>query len=187
MKLAAILAGAACVWDDWHALLELAGGTWPGIVIAVNDAGWACGREPYPESYAGRIDHWMTLEPKKLAAWTRWRKKNGGNTDYLTWSYRTEPYVNVAVNDHWGGSSSGFATHTALTRLRMDRVALCGVPLTPTEHFNRPRAWTPADHFLEQWEAKAGILRPRVRSMSGRTRDLLGAPDPEWLGVEVAA
>lgn len=71
-----------------------------------------------------------------------------------------------------------------LVSLGYDRVILSGVPLDdkagyfygdPMEGFGM------SDDVLDAWEDKSKDFNDSVRSMSGLTRDLLGAPSPAWI------
>jgi hypothetical protein len=86
------------------------------------------------------------------------------------------------------------ATAVAL-HLGCSRIVLCGVPMTKTPHFAESvvhphtRNWSSADGHFRAWKKPDMLakLQGRVRSMSGRTRDLLGAATPEWLAESEAA
>ena len=81
----------------------------------------------------------------------------------------------------WGGSSGLLATRVAVADLNSPKVVLCGVPQDDRAHFDRPGKWRHADSFVESWEAIVPRIRDRVRSMSGWTREVFGAPTREWL------
>lgn len=60
---------------------------------------------------------------------------------------------------------------------------LCGMPMDERPHFHGGRgrrAWTDADFHWDVWLRFRHLLG-RARSMSGRTRELLGAPTAEEL------
>lgn len=84
-----------------------------------------------------------------------------------------------------GGSSGFLAAHgVALGELRVDRVVLAGVPMSAEAcHEGSRELWREASKYWATWETHAPEMVGRVRSMSGRTRDLLGEPDPEFLGL----
>lgn len=82
------------------------------------------------------------------------------------------------------GGSSGFlaAEGVALGALGAEKVVLAGVPmLASAAHEGDPASWDEADVYWATWEEHLPQLLGRVRSMSGRTRDVLGAPTMEWL------
>lgn len=73
------------------------------------------------------------------------------------------------------GSSAMTGTLAAL-RMGYDRIVLCGCPLTG----NAPEG-NPYEAFRLGWEDRKDELIGRVKSMSGWTRELLGAPTKEWI------
>lgn len=181
-RIALVLGSARELWADLAGL-----GPWATsvpVVLAVNDAGWI---------YQGRIDHWVTLHPEHLENWRRRRHVTVGGLpdDYQTWGPRNKR--DAAVDHyvgHWGpGSSSFFAVKIALEDLGCDRAVLAGVPMAPGAYAD-PSAGSwgtegwPLDEVRihrEGWEHHKDRLIGRVRSCSGWTRDLLGAPDVMFL------
>lgn len=177
---AIILGGAKCVWDDVRRLEAMLGRPWNGLVIAVNDVGCVWPR---------RLDHWCSLHAEKLPKWQQIRRKHGHPGQYETWGSRQKKV------DHniqpWGGGSSGLLGVTvALDHLKCTTVILCGIPMDKQPHFaesveHQPtRVWNSGDSHWRVWKKDTVSRRmmDRVRSMSGRTRDMLGEPDCEWLG-----
>jgi hypothetical protein len=184
---AIILGGAECVWEDLAALERMTG-TWDGLVIAVNDVGI---------HWTRRLDHWVSLHPEKLVKrdsahvkkwpWVRQRDYLGHPNGYQTWTRNTKK-ANV---DHsvpaWSGGSSGLLAVNVARALDCDRVVLVGTPMDKRPHFResivhvKGRKWSPATAHWKKWLAHEADMQGWVRSMSGRTRDLLGEPTPEWL------
>jgi len=75
-----------------------------------------------------------------------------------------------------GGSSGLFAARVGLEVLKYERVVLCGIPMEATAHFNRPEPWADAIPSRQGWLEALPVLKGKVFSMSGWTRELLGAP-----------
>lgn len=182
---ALVIGGAECVWADVRALEELLGHEWDGIVIAANDIGCAW---PRP------LHHWASLHPEKFKKWAEQRKKNGLPAAGRTWSRRGRTGTEGQVQP-WAGGSSGMLAVTVAREIGCTKVVLCGVPMTRSPHFRESvvhpqgRTWSSADNHWRSWQ-KPDVLahmRDHVRSMSGRTQQLLGAPTLEWLGVTDAA
>lgn len=166
---ALVIGGGACVWDDLAALKALIG-CWTGTVLAVNDVG---------ADYPGRIDHWCSLHPEKFHLW---RPKRLGNADYVTWAHPGHGVADqvMSTTDDWSGSSGLFAVKVAL-ETGHDRIVLCGVPMDTRPHYFDGSPWVEQDAFAPAWRIRADQLRDKVKSMSGWTRTLLGAPAPDWL------
>jgi len=168
MTVALILGGAACVWDDARAALKWAK---PDIVIAMNDM--------IPR-WPGHIDHAVSLHPKNYPGWLDARRAAGRPDPGLVWSYRQAPRVQKITND-WRGSSGLFAVKVALVCMSMHGAILAGVPLDRSNHFVRDKPWTDAYAFFPGWADRKREIAPRVRSMSGWTRQQFGEPDAAWL------
>lgn len=176
--IAAVLGGASGVWSELSTLEQQLGRR-PDLIVACNDAGAV---------YPGHLDAWATLHHERFA---EWRRRRVGNDDYqafvITPGYGC-PDAEV-VKERWSGSSGLYAAQIALDVLGAGRVVLCGVPLDPDRKhfFDRHNTWNDADIFRRGFEAALPVIRGHVRSMSGWTRDLLGAPDAQWLNDRAAA
>lgn len=187
---ALILGGAECVWEDLRALEQLMGRPWDGIVIAANDIG---------AHWPGRLDHWVTLHPENFVKWITLRRELGHQDGFTTWTPQNklpklkgipQPVTHRPVQNFAAGASGLLACVVALEKLGCVRGVLCGIPMTSTPHFAesksqvKGRKWSAADAHWKAWkDAKVlAKLAGRVKSLSGRTRDLLGAPDLQWLG-----
>lgn len=168
-----VLGGAKSVWRDASAATDLAD---PDLIVAVNDIG-----SVWPD----RLDIWATLHPEKMADWREQRRSNGhtGAREHVAherWSGvdRLTPYQWPGMNA--SGSSGLYAVKVAL-EAGASRVVLAGIPMSAGAHFNREGPWNDLGSFTEAWKIALPRLRDAVRSMSGWTRELLGAPTPEWL------
>ena len=89
------------------------------------------------------------------------------------------------IKPKWHGSSGLYAVQIALEELDFDGVILAGCPidasagtLCPHSEMNEADK---ADRFKPWWKRALPQIGARTRSMSGWTRDLLGAPDADWL------
>jgi hypothetical protein len=178
---ALVLGGASCVWDDLlefemkHCINHL---PWDGLVIAANDVGAHWPRD---------LDHWVTLHSDKFPAWQLLRMQHGFRAGYRTWCrwYRPDIPVDFRMRPWAGGSSGMLAVQVALEGLGCTHVVLCGVPMTQTPHFAETTErfhsiWLAANAHWKSWEDRRAQFGDRVRSMSGRTRELFGAPSLEW-------
>jgi hypothetical protein len=176
-KLALVLGGAACVWDDVRAAKALAeeAGVSFSIVVAVNDIGI---EEP-------DITHWVTLHPEKFGAWQAARAARGYPETYIAvavdYAPRRAPGRVDRRSKDWGGSSGLYADKVALED-GASKVVLAGVPMTPTPHFFNNTPWKNFVSYQHAWRHWKNSYARQTRSMSGWTRELLGPPTVEWLG-----
>lgn len=180
------LGGASCVWDDVDAWLTLYGKPWDGLVIAANDIG---------AHWPGRLDHWVSLHPSRLTDWTALRRENN-MPECSPGRWGQECYqssLDGAVVDYrimpWPGGSSGMFAAQVARAIDCQKVVLCGIPITRTPHFAETK-----EFFHKEWLAAVGHWRgwgravedkridpTWLRSMSGKTLELLGAPSVPWL------
>lgn len=168
--LAAVLGGARGVWAELEQLETMLGRR-PGLIVGTNDAGVI---------YPGHLDAWATLHHERFA---EWRRRRTGNQDYRAFIHAPHGSVTAeVVRDRWTGSSGLYAAQVALEAMGASGVVLCGCPLDErAAHFFNNASWTDAAIFRRGFEAARPVIRDTVRSMSGWTRDLLGAPDAQWL------
>jgi len=67
------------------------------------------------------------------------------------------------------------------------RVILCGIPMAATPHFVEStvhvlgQPWKAVEGHWRAWQKHLDKIQGWVKSMSGRTQELLGAPTLEWL------
>lgn len=170
------LGGAREVWDDIRAWETIYGRPWDGLVIATNDIG---------AHFSRVVHHWVTLHPNRLVErWEPLRRSQGFPDGYVRWSLGGKrPMLDRAIAG-WGGDT-GLGTLAVAAELGCTRAVLCGMPLTGTPHFAESHerfgpVWYAAASYWRWWRQRAAELR-WVRSLSGRTRELLGAPDLDWL------
>lgn len=174
--IALVLGGSARVWEDAEAARALAP---DAPVVAVNDA--------IPR-WEGDLAAAVTLHAEKLADWIAARRAAGlpEPVRFITMDDKRRPAWAEVVPHHFEGqaslgSSGLFAVKVALHELGADGVILCGIGMDPTPHFVRGGEWRSAPRFRRGWVEVMPALRDRVRSMSGWTRERLGAPSPEWV------
>jgi hypothetical protein len=168
--LAAVLGGARGVWAELSQLETMIGRR-PDLIVGTNDAGVI---------YPGHLDAWATLHHERFA---EWRRRRTGNQNYRPFIHAPLSGLDAeVVRERWSGSSGLYAAQVALQELGASGVVQCGVPLSPeAAHFFNSAPWSDADVFRRGFEAAHPVIRDTVRSMSGWTRDLLGAPDAQWL------
>jgi len=177
---AIVLGGASCVWDDVQEWERIYGREWDGLVIAANDIGswWPRG-----------LDHWVSLHPNKFATWRALREANGFPPAGTTWG-RLGRYNEPVTWDHelvpWIGGDSGLLAVQMAQQIGVQRVILCGVPMTSTAHFAESKEkfgpiWYAAAGHETAWARHREHMLGWVRSMSGTTQIIFGKPDVAWL------
>ena len=182
MRVALVIGGGACVWSDVLNALDL--GQFHGVV-ACNDVGVA---------WPGGLDAWVSLHTDKMGLWTERRARAGHGPVQAIYGQcqtrgRDAPRATHTVEFKFSGQSSTgssglFALKVALIDLGFDRAVLCGVPMETAErHFFDISPWRGANSHRQGWKEALPVIRDRARSMSGWTREILGAPDEEWLGL----
>ena len=125
--------------------------------------------------YIGRIDHVATYHSYELPDFRKRREAIGGNTDYETHSH--EQFEDL-VNRLWpyvppSGSSAMLGIEAGMG-MGYKRIVVAGCPLVD-------RKYTVTCDFRPGWIARYDVIKDAVRSMSGWTMELLGAPTKEWL------
>ena len=170
---ALIVGGAASVWRDL-ARIEAVTGPWPGVVVAVNDI----------MADLPRLDHVATLHPRtekgKLAAWEERRRTRGYPMTYTAWSHAKEG-ADARLTGWSDGSSGLLAVGVALDGLGCEEVVLCGTRLDAQRNAFRDEAgWQQYRRYRRGWLRKMEVMRGKVWSMSGWTREQLGM----WPGLE---
>jgi hypothetical protein len=179
LSIALVLGGAACVHEDIAAAQAL----WQyDIIVAVKDIGIT-----WPH-----VDYWVTYHPERLPKELAQRRAAGLHDPGQIWAYKVPIKSGIdlpikALSTSRGGSSGLLGTEVAL--LFAAKAVLCGIPLDPKQpHYRRPRkgGWPPGNVYRLAWKEVYPKLKGRVRSMSGWTQELLGAPTEEWLREDAA-
>ena len=171
----AVVGSARCVWDD---LAEL--GDFKGHRMAVKQMGLYL---------RGGFEHWAGFHGERFQWWVPlagYRIDGDLNTSPRKWKPTRRAMThsdekNPEVQQVWpmsqarSGTSGLFAAKVAVL-LGYDPVILCGIPMDGSGRFyDRPGFIGNTIDGLEEWERCAPIFDGRVRSMSGHTRELLGA------------
>lgn len=172
LKTCLVIGGADCVWDD----LDRYTGPIDGMA-ACNDVG----------AEVGGICAWISGHPNYWTekGWLAKRRANGF-ADVPLYAHKVQPgspegviVTSLYLPGQKGTGSSGlFAGKVALIDLGFDRIVFCGVPMLATPHFFDDVPWRAASAiaFRRQWLGITLEYRNRMKSMSGWTRELLGAP-----------
>lgn len=182
-----MLGGAACLHDDIAAYRGPVDG-----VVACNEAGL---------EWPGALDAWVSLHPRFLVQkkWLAMRAAKGFPAAAAIYCHQNgkEPLPSGMIKtalelpgqrDMQSGSSGLLAAKVALVDLGFDRIVLCGVPMNPVPHLHGRTTWlgprSPVEGFRRAWLDLTPEIRARMRSMSGWTRVLLGAPEMEMINAE---
>ena len=175
-KTALVLGGASSVWDDAAEALHLFR---PDAIAAVNDIG---------TRWAGRLDIWATLHPEHFVKWAPARAANGFTPARTHIAHEDGWRVDSIEDYRWPGmnasGSSGLYAVKVLMDRGFDRIVLAGVPMQASgAHFFNTSVWNEVSAFTSAWLDQRFRLLGVVKSMSGWTRESLGAPDADWLGA----
>lgn len=173
-----VVGGGRCVWDDLARLGVRGDEGQNGYdVMTVNDI---------TMHMPGRVLHVYSNDHRWLPKWIEARR------ELITRKYGPIRYVHTCgagAKYCWPwpghGSSSLGAVYTGLA-MGYSKVVLCGVPLDNSGHyfdppwkqtnFEREVGTQPNGEMMYWANAKNKIFQGRVKSMSGRTRELLGEP-----------
>lgn len=178
-----------CVWNDLErfgaAVLTRCGSVAKDgyDIMAVNKIG---------ETLPANIEHWYSNEPRVLRRIIPARRDQYAR-EFPTvpnWHSISElpPYDKLHVWPFGGHGTSGLGAALVGVGLGYDSIVLCGIPLDDGPHNGEPPWRTTAFASSEaaggqrtdrncHWEkAKELAFDDKVRSMSGRTKNWLGAP-----------
>lgn len=186
MKLALVVGSAACIWDDVRAARAMAQFD---AVCCVKRVGIE-----WPE----RFGVWAGLHPEYMREYEARRRAKGFPDGYEIVcppdNELGEPGKGIAgihrrVGYRWPGMNASAGSGIYGAKVMLDagyRVVLAGIPMDEQPHFIRHETcgtgpWAHRAAFLEGLRLAAAHMRGRVKSMSGLTKEILGAPTPEWL------
>ena len=169
-----VVCGGRCVWDDL-ASINVTGQNPNGFdIMTVNDI---------TMHYDGKVKHVYSNDHRWLPKWIEARR------ELISREYGGIQYVHTCLTGAryvwpWPGhgTSALGAVYTGLA-MGYDQIVLCGAPLDNSGHYFDP-PWKETRFIseiatkngeLRYWaQAKEKIFNDKVRSQSGRTRELLG-------------
>lgn len=168
--IALVLGCAECVWLDAYTVLNQCT---PDGIFAVKDmiAKWPA-----------RIDYGCTLHPDRTDGYMQERSHNKYPCGFDMYAHKNfgSKITHKEVRD-WAGSTGLFAVKLAL-EMGFSGIVLAGVPMQiEYGHITRKQPWVHAHSFRNGWNHHRKELEPYVRSMSGWTREMFGAPTYEWI------
>lgn len=170
------LGSATTLWSDIDAALEL--GEFDGVVAA-NEAGVV---------WAGELTSWVSLHPDEMPARIARREAKGYskcNEICSHFTKDTKAAITMQIEymlpqQKTSGSSGLFAVKRCLD-LGATHIVCCGIPLErELGRLDGKERWPSASIFQRAWKNVLPQIAPKVRSNSGWTRNLLGAPTAEW-------
>jgi hypothetical protein len=174
-----ILGCGRCVWDDY---LEVAQ-SHKGHIMVINRM---------IMDFPGYIDHGVSCHPYGLLLMTIDRRFNRslephfythscGVVDYAAYEEYLIPQFIWDFSEYYYGTSTLTAVLAALV-MGYENITLAGVPLDNQGCYYNP-LWKldyskdNGDKTMENWERAANkCFHGKVKSLSGKTRELLGAP-----------
>lgn len=170
-----ILGGGRAVFSEAEASRKL---FTPDMVVAVNDIG----------ALVPDIDHWTFLHPEIIDPLVTRRAASKLPMDYKLWCDRENDSGATIFPDYDPSGLGGLYAVKLARHLGADKIVLAGVPMDRSGHFtgDQKKHWISTDR-RQVWEEQFEELRLYVRSMSGWTLKLFGAPTREWLGLKELA
>ena len=123
--------------------------------------------------------YFATYHPSEIQMSKERRHKYGGNTDFMVISHQQhEGLVNMILPLVGPSGSSAMLGTLAGLQMGYEKIILCGCPLN-----GKNLKGDNYVSFRQGWEDKKNkkAVLGKVKSMSGWTAELLGAPTEEWL------
>ena len=180
-----VVGSARCVWDDLASFGPVAAYE----VLAINDM----------IMHIPRLDHAFSHDRKWLPRWLEARRPRYKQVDEQVFAHTVmdrSAGLNATVWPWQGTGTSALGAVLTAIAMGYERIVLAGIPLDNSGHYFDPlhgtdfgpntkyigtnfdKALPPQNGKIRYWsELKAaGVLDERVRSLSGRTREVLGAP-----------
>lgn len=175
MRRCLVLGAASCLWDDVEAALKV--GEYDAVIAA------KLGGVAWP----GELHAWVTLHPDWMPDYRSRRKARGYPEPREVVAHKPGPGIDRIAESRWpeqkyrSGASGMFAAKVALDD-GFDRVVLCGIPMDQqVGRIDGRKTWPAANTYRQAVTLALPRLKGKVRSMSGWTREVLGAPDADWL------
>lgn len=168
--LAVICGGGKTMWEDLEEVRSL---TTKFDIIAVNVAGLVI----------MEAKHIYSMHTAQLSAISLFRKNEYCNHIALVHAIRKDEHIDYAWRCTVGASTSGLNAVALAKLLGYNKSVLCGVPMDGSGYFYKP---TFNDTFKDDCRLKEihcvkERLKDQVKSMSGRTKEVLGYPTKEWI------
>jgi hypothetical protein len=136
------------------------------------------------DKYLWPIKYFATQHPTEIEKSIGRRVLSCGNIDFKIIAHKKQKVkssgrelvdIVIPMEDGVRGSSSLMGVQAGI-QLNYKKIILCGCPLTGKNSNNYEYA-----NYQAGWLAKYEQIKNVARSMSGWTKELLGAPDESWL------
>lgn len=140
-----------------------------------------------------KFKSWVSLHPEWMAGYEGERKQRGYPDGYETVGplqgevgmhakHKVDRRVSYRFPGMNASASSGIYAAKVAMEDGYERIVLAGIPMQAEQnHFIRGKEWKQCDSFLTGLKHAVPFLKDKVKSVSGLTRELLGAPSKEWL------
>lgn len=130
--------------------------------------------------YTGDIHYFATYHVEDIPLYFAQRKLRGQNIYYKVISHVdseiAKSHIDIVFPYEPPSGSSSLLGALAARHLGYKKIVLCGCPLEGLNNKKQPYV-----SFQKGWTAKFNQVNGFVKSMSGWTRELLSAPDKDWL------
>lgn len=169
-----ICGSGRCLWDDVSQWQHLKHPPFDGI-MTVNDTVMYL---PWQVNFA------YSHDDVQLVHWVKGRRRKYLNNFGCDIELHSVTHCNSEGVVEWpfpSSGSSGLGAAYVGVAMGYSRIVLAGLPLDDSGHFYDP-PWVKTNFIRESrerhWrEANERLFKGRVRSFSGRSREILGAPD----------
>jgi len=159
-----VLGTAACVWGDYYNAQPT-----NEDVMAINDIGM----------HFENTKHWYSNDARMLRNWNSARRPNFTTIPILHTNDggSTNQTQGMTVHSDLVGGNSGINAVLCGLKLGYDKIIVCGIPLDNSPYYFNPAQTAHYDNDAEirQWQRHLPLLKGKVFSMSGRTKDVLEA------------
>jgi len=135
--------------------------------------------------YGGAIQYFATYHFVDIPIYKMRRKNANCNLDFKVICHKNQLAsgekldVDIVELHKTPSGSSSLLGAAAAIHLGYKNIVLCGCPM---EGDNKNKI-TPYNTFQIGWASRLSEIKNYVRSMSGYTKEILGRPTKEWLGI----
>jgi len=168
----AVYGGGKGMWDDYAKMQEF------GVehdTMAINIAGL----------FIPNLTHLFSLHYKNISYISKWRKVEYGKADkQICHSSKMIDGVDYVWHLPTMASTSGLLSVVLAHLLGYDKIILCGVPMDNSGYFYKPfvnETFKDRCREMELEMLRDKDIGTKIRSMSGRSKNVFGEPTIEWI------